>query len=64
VSVDAVRRGTAVQITARATIEASYAILWSTLTDYGRLGEFVPGMRTSRIVEWHGNPIFWSSGSY
>ena len=55
VSVEAVRNGTAVEISARATIEASYPVLWGTLTDYERLSEFIPGMRTSRVVEWRGN---------
>jgi ribosome-associated toxin RatA of RatAB toxin-antitoxin module len=55
VSVEAVRRGAAVEITARATLEASYGVVWGTLTDYDKLAEFIPGMRASRVVEWRGN---------
>lgn len=55
VSIEAVRNGKAVEINARATIEASYPVLWGTLTDYGKLSEFIPGMRMSRVVEWRGN---------
>ena len=29
-------------------------LVWQTLTDYGRLAEFIPGMRSSRVVERHG----------
>jgi ribosome-associated toxin RatA of RatAB toxin-antitoxin module len=49
-SVETTRRGTAVEVSAYAVIEADYAIVWGTLTDYDRLAEFVPGMRASRIV--------------
>lgn len=49
-SVETTRRGTAVEISAYAVIEADYATVWGTLTDYDRLAEFVPGMRASRIV--------------
>ena len=50
----AVRRDAAVEINARATIEASYDVPWGTLTDYDRLAELIPGMRVSR-VERRGN---------
>ena len=56
-SVEATRRGPAVEIRAHAVIEASYAVVWSTLTDYNRLAEFIPGMKKSRIVEQSGNAV-------
>lgn len=55
VSVQAVRRGAAVEISARATVEASHDVLWKTLTDYDKLADFIPGMRISRVVERRGN---------
>ena len=55
VSVEAFRRGKAVEIRAQARIEASYPVVWGTLTDYGKFADFIPGMHASRIVEWRGN---------
>lgn len=55
VSVEAVRRDAAVEVTARATLDVPYAVVWSTLTDYNRLGEFIPGMQRSRVVEQRGH---------
>lgn len=54
-SVDAVRRGPAVEVRARAVIDAPHAVVWDTLTDYNRLSEFIPGMLRSRVLEWRGN---------
>ena len=54
-SVEAVRRGAAVEVRARATLDASHAVVWDTLTDYNRLSEFIPGMQKSRIIEWRGS---------
>lgn len=52
VSVDTQRKGEAVEIHCSATIEAAWDVVWQTLTDYGRLAEFIPGMRRSRIVSY------------
>ena len=54
-AVEATRRGSAVEVRARATIDAPHAVVWDTLTDYNRLSEFIPGMQKSRILEWRGN---------
>jgi len=54
VSVEAAWHEEGVQVRARAVIEASYDTVWSTLTDYDRLGEFIPGMRSSRVLERDG----------
>jgi len=53
-SVDAFRRGPAVEVVARATLHAPYELVWRTLTDYGQLASFVPGMLRSRVVERRG----------
>jgi carbon monoxide dehydrogenase subunit G len=54
VSVEASRQGSAVAITARATIKAPYALIWQTLTDYDHLSEFIPGMVKSHVIERRG----------
>jgi len=47
-------RGPAVAIDVRATVAAPHALIWSTLTDYGHLSEFIPGMQSSKITERRG----------
>jgi ribosome-associated toxin RatA of RatAB toxin-antitoxin module len=49
-SVETTRRGPAVEVRAYALLEATHATVWGTVTDYDRLAQFVPGMRSSRIV--------------
>jgi ribosome-associated toxin RatA of RatAB toxin-antitoxin module len=50
VSVEARRRGEALEVDCRATLSASLDLVWQTLTDYNRLAEFIPGMRKSRVI--------------
>jgi carbon monoxide dehydrogenase subunit G len=54
VSVKAARLGTAVEISAHATIRAPLALIWQTLTDYDHLSEFIPGLKKSQVVGWRG----------
>jgi hypothetical protein len=54
VAVETLRRGDVVEVSARAVLEAPHALVWSTLTDYAKLADFVPGMRVSRVVERRG----------
>jgi ribosome-associated toxin RatA of RatAB toxin-antitoxin module len=54
ISVEATRRGDALEVVCRVTMAAPLELIWQTLTDYGRLAEFVPGMRKSRVVERRG----------
>lgn len=54
VTVEAVRRGEALEIVCRAALEAPAEIVWQTLTDYNRLHEFIPGMLRSRVLERRG----------
>lgn len=51
VSVETTRRDSAVEVRAHALLDATYGTVWSTLTDYNRLAEFIPGMKSSRVVE-------------
>ena len=57
VSVESMRRGPAVEISAVATVDASYVTIWSTLTDYDHLAQFVPGMTRSRVVGREGDGV-------
>jgi len=54
VSVEATRRDEALEVVCTAMLDAPLELVWQTLTDYGRLAEFIPGMRRSRIVEQRG----------
>ena len=54
ISVEANRRDEALEVICRATLDAPLELIWQTLTDYGRLAEFIPGMRRSRVVEQRG----------
>jgi ribosome-associated toxin RatA of RatAB toxin-antitoxin module len=52
--VQARRQGDAVQVQAQATVKAPHALIWKTLTDYEHMAEFVPGIRSSRVLERRG----------
>lgn len=54
VSVETARRAAAVEVHARALVDADYDTVWATLTDYNHLGDFIPGMKRSRVVERRG----------
>ena len=54
ISVEARRRDEALEVVCRAMLEAPLELIWQTLTDYGRLAEFIPGMRKSRVVSRNG----------
>ena len=55
VSVEASYQGSAVAIIAHATINAPYALIWQTLTDYDHLSEFIPGLLKSHVIERRSN---------
>lgn len=55
VSVTAEREGTPVRVVARATVDAPLGLVWRTLTDYNALARFVPGIHSSRLLEYQGN---------
>lgn len=57
VSIVAHAEGRAVQVRATATLRVPYELLWATLTDYGHLADFVPGMKVSRILERRGATV-------
>lgn len=53
-TVDAFRRGAAVEVIARATLRAPHELVWRTLTDYDQLASFIPGLLESRVIERRG----------
>lgn len=54
VSIEALRRDDAIEVTCRALVRAPLELIWGTLTDYDRLPEFIPGIRSSRVLEQRG----------
>jgi ribosome-associated toxin RatA of RatAB toxin-antitoxin module len=54
VNVSVRRDGAALIIDASAMLEADAATVWQVLTDYERYVDFVPGMKSSRVVARHG----------
>lgn len=50
---DVTRDGRAYRIDASADLVADPALAWSTLTDYGNLPRFVPGVIAVRVLEAH-----------
>jgi len=55
--VESIRRDDALEIVCRATLEAPLEIVWQTLTDYAHLPEFIPGMRSSKVIERRGAEV-------
>jgi ribosome-associated toxin RatA of RatAB toxin-antitoxin module len=54
-TVEAYRRGAAVEVVARATLNATHELVWRTLTDYDGLSSFIPGIQRSRVIERRGS---------
>ena len=54
-SIDAHGQGGAVIIHTQARIHAHYPVIWSTLTDYEQLPYFIPDLKTSKVLEKHGD---------
>jgi carbon monoxide dehydrogenase subunit G len=54
ITITAERNGSAVAIDARAEIRAPLTLIWETLTDYNELARFIPGMKSSRVIERKG----------
>jgi len=54
ITVESTRRDDALEVVCRAVLEAPYDLVWQALTDYNRFAEFIPGMRSSRLIECQG----------
>ena len=57
IEVEAASEGELVEVRAKATIDAPHSVVWSTLTDYESLPEFVRGMRRSKITARRGSTL-------
>ena len=55
ITVTARRDGEAVLVEARAQLQCGLRVAWGVLTDYERYPDFIPDMKTSRIVARSGN---------
>ena len=54
ITVNAERRGDAIDIQATAVLHADATTAWHVLTDYDRYADFIPDLHSSRIVSRHG----------
>jgi len=52
--VDAEQAGRAVSVQAKAILSAPRDLIWSTLTDYDHLADFIPGISASRVIDRRG----------
>jgi carbon monoxide dehydrogenase subunit G len=57
IAVESKRDGNAVHLHARAFLKADLATAWRVLTDYERYVEFIPDLRTSRVVARSGPKV-------
>lgn len=51
------QQGRVFHVSSQSVVAAQPAVAWRVLTDYGRLAEFVPAMRSSRVVSKPGQPL-------
>ena len=57
VTIEAERRGDAIEVSARALVAATAPLVWQVLTDYERLPGFIPGITKSVVRERRGNRV-------
>jgi ribosome-associated toxin RatA of RatAB toxin-antitoxin module len=57
ITVETRREGDAVIVEARALINAELEIAWDVLTDYDRYAEFIPDLKSSRVVARSGGNV-------
>ena len=57
VKVEASRKGEFIDVRAHAAIDAPLSVIWTTLTDYDRLPEFIPGLRKSKVISRSGGTV-------
>jgi len=56
-SVEAARRGEAVEVRAHALLDAPAQLVWQVISDYERLPQFVPNLRRSAVIARNGNRV-------
>jgi hypothetical protein len=57
VTIEAQREDGAIELRASVLLAADAQTAWRVLTDYGRYPEFIPDLRTSRVVARHGTSV-------
>jgi ribosome-associated toxin RatA of RatAB toxin-antitoxin module len=57
IEVETTRAGDLIEVKAYAIVTAPVAVIWSTLTDYERLPEFIPGLFKSKIISRSGATV-------
>lgn len=57
IAVHGQRDGKAIDIHASAVLHADGATAWRVLTDYNRYAEFIPDLRSSRVLARHGTTV-------
>ena len=57
IKVEATRSGEFIEVQASATLDAPLSVIWTTLTDYDRLPEFIPGLRRSKVISRRGGTV-------
>jgi ribosome-associated toxin RatA of RatAB toxin-antitoxin module len=57
ITVEARREGDAVIVEARALLHADLEIAWDVLTDYDRYAEFIPDLKSSRVLARSGGTV-------
>ena len=57
VDIETAREGALITVTASAVMQVDARTVWSVISDYDHLAEFIPDMRTSRVVRQEGNNL-------
>jgi carbon monoxide dehydrogenase subunit G len=57
IEVHTARTGDLIEVHASALVTAPLAVVWSTLTDYDRLSNFIPGLLTSKVISRNGSTV-------
>lgn len=55
--VDGADGGKVYQIASSGTVAATRAVAWSVLTDYGHLADFVPDLKSARVISRDGDKV-------
>lgn len=55
--VDSIDGGKAYQIASSGTVAAAPAVVWRILTDYNRMADYVPDMKSARVVSRNGEKV-------
>jgi carbon monoxide dehydrogenase subunit G len=57
ISVETDGQGELITVTASADMQVDPRTVWAVISDYDRLAEFIPGMRSSRVIQRDGDQV-------